>query len=196
MASILCIREHNSVLSGSSRSVWVPAPFGVPQGSVLGPLLYVIHTSGAGSLLTSCGLFHQLYADHVQAYTHCTSDSALTVVQQMCLAMDILSDWLASNRLLLNTTKTQFIWLGGRRRLAGVDRCAVAEAFPHVTFYGSVRDLGVTLDEELGFSMHINQLTRGCYYQLRQLRVISRSLSQDAAGIPLSTHLSPAAWTS
>src|SRR6218665_3771380 len=41
--------------------------------------------------------------------------------------------------------------------------------------------LGVILDQELTFSIHINQLTRFCYYQLRQLRIVSRSLSCSAA---------------
>ena len=55
---------------------------------------------------------------------HCTSDQAVAAVAQnlMCLAMDVFSAWLASNRLLLNASKTQFIWLGGSRRLAGIDR--------------------------------------------------------------------------
>src|SRR6218665_2633127 len=117
----------------------------------------------------------------MQAYTHCTSDQAVAAVAQMCLAMDALSAWLASNRLLLNASKTQFIWLAGGRRLAGVDQSSVAIAFPHICFQDSVRDLGVILDQELSFSLHINQLTRSCYYQLRQLRVVSRSLSFSAA---------------
>jgi len=43
--------------------------------------------------------------------------------------------------------------------------------------------LEVTLDQELCFSQHINELALSCYYQLRQLRVISRSLSRDTAVI-------------
>ena len=102
-------------------------------------------------------------------------------VRQMCQAMDALSNWLASNRLVLNSSKTQFIWLGGRRRLAGVDLRLVADTFPHITFLESVRDLGIILDQNLCFSPHVNQLTRSCYYQLRQLRLISRSVSHAAA---------------
>src|SRR6218665_124482 len=44
-----------------------------------------------------------------------------------------------------------------------------------------VRDLGVLLDSELTFSHHIDQVCRSCYYQLRQLRVIARSLTFNAA---------------
>src|SRR6218665_471314 len=145
LSSFLSDRTNCAIFS-SSRSVWVSAPLGVPQGSVLGPLLYIIYTAGIGALLESYGLLHQLYADDVQAYTHCTSDQAVAAVAQMCLAMDVLSAWLASNRLLLNASKTQVIWLGGGRRLAGVDRSSAAIAFPHICFQVSVRDLGVILD--------------------------------------------------
>src|SRR6218665_1181531 len=40
---------------------------------------------------------------------------------------------------------------------------------------------GSSLTKKLNFSAHINQLTCSCYYQLRQLRTVSRSLSHDAA---------------
>jgi len=53
--------------------------------------------------------------------------------------------------------------------------------FPHLVFCYTVRDLGITLDQERNFSSNVNQLTRSCYYQLRQLRTVSRSLSHDAA---------------
>src|SRR6218665_1794368 len=99
----------------------------------------------------------------------------------MCLAMDALSASLAANCLLLNASKTQFIWLGGSRHLAGIDQSFVAVAFPNISFQDSVRDLGVILDQELSFSLHINQLPRSCYYQLRQLQVVSRTLSCSAA---------------
>src|SRR6218665_1408391 len=144
-------------------------------------MLYIIYTAYIMALLSSHGLLHQLHTDNVQAYTHCPPDCAVTMVRQLCLAMVSLSGCLASNRLLLNPTKTQFIWLRSRRRLANVDRCLVAENFPHLVFCDNGHDLGIIFDQELNFSAHINQLTRSCYYQLRQLRTVSRSLSHDAA---------------
>ena len=47
--------------------------------------------------------------------------------------------------------------------MVGVDRSSVAIAFPNICFQDSVRDFGVILDQDLSFSLHINQLTRSCY---------------------------------
>src|SRR6218665_4088661 len=58
---------------------------------------------------------------------------------------------------------------------------ALTSAFPHFTFSSTVRDLGVTLDQELPLAPHIHSLCRACYYQLRQLRTVSRSLTSTAA---------------
>src|SRR6218665_2969274 len=88
---------------------------------------------------------------------------------------------MSSNRLRLNPTKTQFIWFGTRQQLAKIDLGSLAIKYQHFTFSSSVRDLRVTLDQELTFVQHINLLCRSCYYQLRQLRVVSCSLSPAAA---------------
>ena len=71
-----------------------------------GPLLYLLYTADVSSLLASQGLPHQLFADDVQAYIHSHASDAVATVRRMCLAMGALSSWMASNRLLLNPSKT------------------------------------------------------------------------------------------
>ena len=90
--------------------------------------------------------------------------------------METLEAWMSSNRLRLNPTKTQYIWFGTRQQLAKIDMKALALEFPLITFSPFVRDLGIILDQELTFTRHINLLCRSCYYQLRQLKVVSRSV--------------------
>src|SRR6218665_2048179 len=57
---------------------------------------------------------------------------------------------------------------------------ALSDAFPLLTFSSAVRDLGVTLDCQLTFATHINHLSRDCFYQLHQLRTVTRSLTPSA----------------
>jgi len=107
--------KHCQVFSAwSSRSQWVPAPHGLPQGSVLAPLLYIIYMSELGPLLTDCALLGQLYTHDVQAYLHCLASDAMAAIRTMTLAAGALVAWISSNRLWLNPSKTQYIWLGTR----------------------------------------------------------------------------------
>ena len=88
--------------------------------------------------------------------------------------------WMSSNRLRLNASKVKILWLGTFRRLARtalpssivIDNCSVPLA-------DEVKCLGVTIDSALTFSKHVLSLVRTCYFQLRQLRSIRRSLTVD-----------------
>ena len=76
---------------------------------------------------------------------------------------------------------TIYSWLGTRQQLEKLDLESLSAEFPTVAFSTSVRSLGVILDQDLSFMKHITALTRSCYYQLRQLRVVTRSLSSSSA---------------
>src|SRR5678815_6174745 len=105
------------MVHGSTRSPWVPAQYGQPQSSVLGPILYILYTSGLASLLATHAVLGQLYADDVQAYKHCLSSNAISAVRDMSGTLAALDAWMSSNRLRLHLVKTKFIWLGNRRQL-------------------------------------------------------------------------------
>src|SRR6218665_4065305 len=70
------------------------------------------------------------------------------------------------------------LWLGTHQQLGSE---SLSAEFPTFLFSTSVWDLGVILDQELSFAEHITALTRSCYYHLRQLRVVSRSLPSSSA---------------
>ena len=82
---------------GSSRSPVVPAQLGVPQGSVLSHLLYLLYTA----VYPLLGLLHQLYAVDVQAYIYICLKEAVAAAS----TIDSLSSRMASNQLLLNPSK-------------------------------------------------------------------------------------------
>jgi hypothetical protein len=77
---------------------------------------------------------------------------------------------------------TQIIWLGLRQQLAHVDNEPVHLLDGTVIELStSVRNLGVTFDSTMTMANHVSTVTCSCFYQLRQLRVIRRSLTDDAA---------------
>src|SRR6218665_3168238 len=84
---------------------------------------------------------------------------------------------MSSNRLTLNSAKTQLIWFGTPQQLLKLDHALLSDRFPHFTFHTTLRDLGVTLDSALTFSQHISNLTRSSYFQLRRLRTIHKAVS-------------------
>src|ERR1700733_13129708 len=80
---------------------------------------------------------------------------------------------MSSNRLSLNSSKTQLIWLGTPQQLQKLDYSLLSDNFPSFAFSSSVRDLGVIL---YSITEHISKLTRISYFHLRRLRAIRKSV--------------------
>ena len=85
-----------------------------------------------------------------------------------------------ANRMKLNTDKTQLIMFGTRQQLVKVKRKFVALDGVDIPFSDDVTCLGVVFDNEFKFSTHIKRLAGKCFYHLRQMRSVRRSLSVDA----------------
>src|SRR5688572_21565469 len=69
--------------------------------------------------------------------------------------MESLGNWMSSNRLRLNASKKQYIWLGNGQWLKNIDPQSISADFPYFVFVTSVRNLGVVLGHELTFSKHL-----------------------------------------
>ena len=92
-----------------------------------------------------------------------------------------VSRWMSSNRLKLNPLKTELIWLhcSSRRNPTFLRKDIVLFGSP-ITPVNVVRNLGVILDENMTMSEHIARVCQNCYYQLRQIRRIKRSLTANS----------------
>ena len=75
----------------------------------------------------------------------------------------------------------QFMWLGSRQQLAMIETQYIQIGEHRIKFSTSAKNLGVIFDPELGMDLHVNNITRSCFFQLRQLRSIRRSLTMEAS---------------
>ena len=109
--SDLTNRTQKCLVNGSlSRNCSLKC--GVPQGTILGPLLFLIYINDLPHCLTSCQ--PRMYADHT--HITCAGVDVNSIQLNLNHDLDNLNKWLISNKLTLNTAKTEFMLIGSRQK--------------------------------------------------------------------------------
>ena len=99
---------------GSERSSTAACAFGVPQGSVLGPLLFSLYVAPIATVIAGFGICHSQYADDTQLYISLKDPNALPLLS---VCFETVHNWFSLNGLSLNPTKSEAIVIGTGARL-------------------------------------------------------------------------------
>ena len=161
MHSYLSNRKQ-SVKINDTYSSWSEILFGVPQGSILGPLLFNIFI---------CDMFYFLegfdianYADDSTPY--CAGKSAESVVNNLEQSSTILFKWLNNNYMKVNTGKSHLLLSGNSRATATIDNSYIESEDEEVL-------LGITIDSNLTFENHIRNICKKASQKLNALARIA-----------------------
>jgi hypothetical protein len=176
--SYLTGRSHY-VRRGSFKSSIVRLVCGVPQRSVFGPVLFVLYTADLIHLIKRHSLHPHLYADDTQVYGSCSPADVRQLQSRVSSCVDDIASWMQSNRLKLNTDKTEVLWYATSRRQHQLPTTPTRIGNDLIMSSTSVRDLGVYLDADRSIRSHVNILSK-CFAVLRQLCSIRQSVLASA----------------
>ena len=163
--------RQQCVTTANEMSRWKPINSGVPQGSVLGPLLFTMYTTDLPQNLLY--LKYHMYADDLQCYI---SSPPANIESTINLANKDLSNivkWSLHNGLAINPAKSQCILIGSQPNLLRLN----TPTMPLVTLNGislpystSVKNLGISINNHLTWDNHINVICKRAYSALHPLQ--------------------------
>ena len=175
-SNYLSNRSQCTVANGKT-SVALSVKCGVPQGSVLGPLFFLVYVNDLEEALDDCKV--KLYADDTVLYQD--GVSCQQAEMQLQGSLNKFSKWCAGNALTINVKKTKLMAFGSRSRVKRCKNARVTLNGGKLQLVPSFKYLGVTVDPTLNFGNHIASVIKNVQHKILLLGKIKRYLRNEVA---------------
>ena len=158
------------------KSSALPVKIGVPQGSIIGPFLFIVYINDLLVYIRNCDSELILYADDTILYCSAASvDDAITRNQIGCTRLE---KWCNNNRLTVNTAKTKHMFISSDKDTTGKYVTMYDENLENVCKYNY---LGVIIDNKLSFKEFVDDKYKKVNLRVYQLGKIRKYISADTA---------------
>lgn len=147
---------------------------GVPQGSVLAPLLFSVYIADLQAIPTQCTL--HMYADDLQLYLSYHPNNLVNSISLLNSDINSIACWAERNCLLMNASKSQYIIFGSPQLLQSIQPHSVYLKASIIERLDKVKNLGVTLDASLRFEEQVSLICQRAFYSLKQLACLREDL--------------------
>ena len=188
-SSYLTDRTHYVSLCNHC-SDFAPVHSGVPQRSVLCPMLFTMYIKPFSAITDSHSIIHHSFADDLKLQMSAPPDRISELLHSIQSCISDVKAWATANMLKLNDSKTELMLVTSNRtkHLYNLP-ISITMVNAQITFKQSVTNLGFTLDCHLTMNAHVSNIARTCYFELRRLASIRRFLTSTATATLVSAFI-------
>ena len=163
---------------------------GVPQGSVIGPLLFSILVSDIREVFEECK--YHMYADDTQAYKRSTLDNVNSTIQKINSDLERVSKYSDNNCLKINADKSNYIIIGSKDHTTKLQEIRLDDIVINnepIKRETVTTNLGIEFDQNLTWEKQITKQVQTGYFKLKQLYRFKNFLSEKCKARLIETYV-------